>query len=419
MKLLILTLSLAIALAPPVLAAAAKPAGSNPAEYKRADANFYWKGDVLKVDPNAVIIPEGGYTRQGDFYLLGGKKKNPAVVYVQVVNDWIEPITPPGAVSMGVPSDAIQIREPHGDVQVAFPSAPATFLPVQDGMTLANGSVIKTGAWGTVAVVFGGVASARLIPHSAAAVQQTLTPGLRSTEIDLTRGAVFSKVGKPLGEKEDYTVHTPFGVAAARGTDFVSIAMPARTDVWIAEGTVDMTQPGGTMVGQISADGSGPLKIIRFPLMPDAHNAMMASAETMTTAMNFIPLVNQKVIQLRARLARGEKLSDAETKYLSLIKKVPCLIKLVLVPPPPPPPPPAKPPAAPKTPPQLSPGAITVRAKPAAPSSNATNSTTGKNGKTQAKAAPAAPAPVFPVATNAPPVLQVPADSQTPTMTIP
>jgi len=384
MKSLILLLSLAAVFVSPALAAT--PAAVKSTEYKRADTNFYWKGDVLKVDPNAIIIPEGGYTQQNDSYFITGRKKARKVVYAQVMNDWIEPITPPNATSLGVPANVMQIREPQGDVQVAFPSAPATFLPVQDGMTVDNGSVVKTGANSTVAVVFGGVASARLIPNSIAAVQQALTPGLRSTEIDLTRGAIFSKVGKPIGEKEDYSIHTPFGAAVARGTDFVSVAMPSRTDVWIAQGTVQLSRPNGPMVGQISADGSGPLKIIRYPLMPDAHDAMMANAETMTAAMNFIPMANQKVKELRARLARGEKLNDAEMKYLGLIKKVPCLMKLVLVPP-----------SSPGTALVTSPAAaVTTTTNPAAPS-NITASTT----------------------TNASPVLPAPPAQQTSNTTVP
>ncbi len=302
-------------------------------EYKRSDANFYWKGDVLKVYPNAVIIPADGYTVKGESYFpVFTKKKAPRDVYVQVINDWIEPITPPDMPkSLGVASDAMQIREPQGDVQVALPTAPANFIPATNGMTIPNGTVVKTGANGTAAVLFGGVNSARLIPNSEAAMQQTVTPQLRSTEIDLTVGAVFSKVGQRVGEKQDYKVHTPFGVAAARGTDFVSVAMPARTDVWIAQGTVQLDQPDGKMVGMVKSEGTGALKIVRFPVMTDPHQAMMASSETMTAAMNFIPMVNQKIKALRDKVATGGKMSPTEQDYLGRIKKVPCLIKLALV----------------------------------------------------------------------------------------
>jgi hypothetical protein len=318
------------------------------AEYKRTDANFYWRGDVLKVDPSAVIIPAGDYTQKDGSYYILAHQKAPREIYVQVINDWVEPITPPDMpASLGVAPDAMQIREPRGDVQVALPSAPANFTAATEGMTLPNGSVIKTGADGTAAVLFGGVNSARLIPNSQAAVQQTVTPQLRSTEVDLRAGAVFSKVGLRPGEKQDYQVHTPFGVAAAKGTDFVSVAMPARTDVWIAQGIVRLDQPDGKVVGTVSSEGTGGLKIIRFPIMTDMRQAMMASAETMTAAMNVIPMVNVKVKSLRDRMAQGLSLTPREKDYLGRIKKVPCLIKLALVEPPPPPAPAPKPVAPP------------------------------------------------------------------------
>jgi hypothetical protein len=326
-------------------AAFAKPAVKE-AEYKRSDTNFYWKGDVLKVEPSAVILPLATFTQQGDSYFMKPAKKAPKHIYVMVLNEWIEPLTPPDMTPLVVAPDAMQIREPQGDVQVALPSAPATFTPVTDKMTVPNGSVIKTGADGTAAVLFGGVNSARLIPNSAAAVQQTVTPQLRTTEIDLTRGGVFSKVGQIVGVKQDYKVHTPFGIAAARGTDFVSVALPARTDVWIAQGTVQLDQIDGKAVGSISAEGTGALKIIRYPLMPDAHATMMASAETMTAAMNFIPLANVKMKALHERMDKGEKMTPQELDYMGRIKKVPCLIKLTLVEPAPPATPPATAPAA-------------------------------------------------------------------------
>lgn len=302
------------------------------AEYKRSDTNFYLKSDVLKVDPSAVILPASQLTKKGDSYFLTPEKKAPKEIYLQVANDWIEPITPPNMpASLSVPSNAMQIRELQGDVQVALPSAPANFIPAKEGMTIPNGAVVKTGVNGTVAVLFGGVDSARLIPNSEAAVQQTVTSKLRSTEVDLTVGAVFSKVGQRVGEKEDYKVHTPFGVAAARGTDFVTVAMPSRTDVWVAEGTVQLNQPDGKMVGEVKAEGTGALKIIRFPVMTDPHQTMMADAETMTDAMNIIPMVNVKTKALRAKMSNGIKLSATEKDYMDRIEKVPCLIKLALV----------------------------------------------------------------------------------------
>ncbi len=136
------------------------------AEYKRADANCYGKGDVARAHPGAVILPQGGYVKTGDSYFFTPKIRAPKELYVETLADWIEPITPPDMpASLGVAPDAMQIREPQGDVQVALPSAPASFAAVTDGMTVPNGAVLKTGADGTAAVLFGGVDSARLIPE--------------------------------------------------------------------------------------------------------------------------------------------------------------------------------------------------------------------------------------------------------------
>ena len=71
-------------------------------------------------------------------------------------------------------------------------------------MALPNGAVVKTGADGTAAVLFGGVDSARLMPNSSAAVQQTVTAQSRSVEVDLTAGGVFSKVGTQVGVAGTY-----------------------------------------------------------------------------------------------------------------------------------------------------------------------------------------------------------------------
>ncbi len=322
------------------------------AEYKRSDADYYLKADVLKADPTAVIIAQGNYTQKGDSYFIVPKIKAPKEIYIQVLKDWVEPITPPDEpLSLGVAPDAMQIREPQGDVQVAYPSAPATFLPATNGLTIPNGSIIKTGANGTAAILFGGVDSARLIPNSQISVEQSVTADFRTTKLDLTSGAVFSKVGQRIGEKQDYTVHTPYGVAAARGTDFVTVALPTRTDVWVAQGTVQLTQPDGTVVGTVKSEGTGALKIIRFPVSPDANQALMASAQTMTTAFDFIPTVNLKLKALRDKVAAGTPLTDREQDYLKRIKEIPCLIKLALVETPPPAPVVVPPPAAPTPPP--------------------------------------------------------------------
>ena len=316
------------------------------AEYKRSDTNFYPKGDIVKTHPTAVIIAAARVTQKDDSYFFTPLKKAPKEMYVESLNDWIEPITPPDMpASLGVPPDAMQIREPQGDVQVALPSAPANFTPVTNGMTLPNGAVVKTGEGGTAAVLFGGVDSARLMPNSAAAVQQTVTAQSRSAEVDLTAGGIFSKVGTQVGVKGNYEVHTPFGNAGAAGGDFVTITTAAHTDVWVAQGTVYLENPDSKIAETTTSTGTGPLKIMRLPQITDPQLSAQADVETLTMALNFIPLANQKIKALHDKKASGTALTANEESYLKRIKEVPCLIKLALVEPPAPPPAPIPAPA--------------------------------------------------------------------------
>jgi biopolymer transport protein ExbD len=328
----------ATALAAPVRAMEDAPAGGEVppspagAKYQRDGTSFYGKGDVARAHPSAVILAPGGFTQSGDAYFFKPKTKAPKSLYIETVTDWVEPITPPDMpASLGVPPDAMQVREPQGDVEVALPSAPANFVPVTPNMTLPNGAVLKTGADGTAAVLFGGVDSARLMPNSAAAVQQTVAPQSRSAEVDLTTGGVFSKVGTQVGVKGEFEVHTPGGNAVAQGGDFVTIVANGRTDVWTANGSVQLNAPDGKKGPVSVANGVGPLKVMRLPAIADPHASFLADTETLSQILNFIPLANQKIKALRAKKDSGAALTANEEAYLARLKQVPCVMKLALV----------------------------------------------------------------------------------------
>jgi biopolymer transport protein ExbD len=306
-------------------------------EYKRADANFYARGDVLRSDPGAVILPSTAFAQNGDSYTFVPKKKAPGVIYLETSSDWVEPITPPtmpGAspAALNIAPDAMQVREPRGDVQAAMPGAPTAFTPVTNGMTLPNGAVIKTGANSTAAILFGGVDSARLMPNSEAAVQQTVTATARSAEVDLTVGGVFSKVGTQIGVTSDFQVHAPpYGNAIAPAGDFAALITGNRLDVWAEQGAVELLQPDGRKVGSVSGDGTGPLKLIRFPAIADSAQSLQADSDSLTAILNFIPVADQKIAALRAKAAAGTPLTVTEEAYLARIKHVPALLKLALV----------------------------------------------------------------------------------------
>jgi hypothetical protein len=332
------TAVLAVALAAPL---SAEPPDDT-SEYKQDDTNFYLKSEVLRANPDAVVLSADAVTDIGGSYLVPAKRHPARIIYLQQARDWIEPITPPNMPkTLDIPPTAMQVRELHGNVEVALPTAPADFHSIDSGTALPDGSVLKTGDNASVAVLFGGVDSVRLAPNSQAAVQMMVTTGHRDAEVDIQDGIVFSKVGQRVGEKESYEVKTPFGTASAHGTDFVTVVLPQRVDVWVAEGTVGLESPIG-QTESASVVGNGPFKVMRFPAAPNEAQALVESAESLTAILNFIPMANQKLEALGDRTHDGDKLTPNEKDYISRIRKIPALIKLALVgseePPPGPPP---------------------------------------------------------------------------------
>ena len=309
--------------------------GAAESEYKMTSPDLYLRAAVLKANPRAVILKAKKVRRAGDSYFITHAGKPASEVYVETTRDWLEPVTPPDMpASLGVAPNVMQIREPQGDVQVAPPEGPDNFGPATEGMPIVNGTVVRTGNDGTAAVLFGGINSARLAPNSVMMVQQTVTAALRTTRIVLRSGMLFSKVGLSKGARQDYQVSTPHASVAVKGTDFACVVLPDRTEVYLAQGTVQFSQPGGQKIATMHATGTGELKFARYPQIEDARRASEATSETVTSLFNFIPKVDLKIKTLRNQVTQGIKLNPAETKYLGLIKEIPCLEKLELVAPP-------------------------------------------------------------------------------------
>jgi biopolymer transport protein ExbD len=340
--------------------ARSKPPGSKEVEYKRADSNFYFTRDVKASDPDAVILPETSFRQQDSSYFYVPRRKAPHEIYVKEMVDWLEPVTPPSMPltpeGLGIAPDAMQIREPQGDVTVALPDKPSNFFPATNRMSLPDGAIVKTGDDGTTAVLLGGINSLRLAPNSQASVEQTVTPDLRSTRVDLKAGAAFSKVGLRPGAEQDYEVRTEAGTVKVKGTDFLTVVGVDHTNVFLVQGVVEFDGPDGQRLALAKSNGSGEPQIIQSELAArGGKGAPPPVIGEATLAFDFIPTVNVKVKALREKEAAGTTLTPEEKQYLSLLRRVPVLIKLSLVEPPPPPalepaastaPPPAIEPAA-------------------------------------------------------------------------
>lgn len=131
---------------------------------------------------------------------------------------WSEPVTSPDGHAPSVGLNAMVLVEVRGEVTIK--SANGEEKHVTSGTPVPSGASVITSDKSSAAVFMGGVNSARLLPNTDVKVTQNLAGTVRHTVIDLDSGTVFSRVGHRVGETQDYSVKTPEGVAAARGTEF-------------------------------------------------------------------------------------------------------------------------------------------------------------------------------------------------------
>ncbi|MCE0498986.1 MAG: FecR domain-containing protein [Methylacidiphilales bacterium] len=177
---------------------------------------------------------------------------------------WSEPVTPPNGHPPPIAIDEMKLVDVQGTVTVGMPDG-ATKTG-ENGMVIPSGATVKTDDKASSAAIFvGGVDSARLLPGTNVSITHNLDGAVRHTKIDLREGTVFSRVGRRAGEKEDYSVSTPEGIAAARGTDF---AVCCRQDgsghdpiyVYVMKGVVTVSVNGNivmTLTGNGSQVGMG------------------------------------------------------------------------------------------------------------------------------------------------------------------
>lgn len=316
---------------------------SSLAIYQPVSQQIALESDVKKIDANAIIVRAKDYKEENGRYIIQPSAGvDAAEIWLEKTGDWIEPVSTPDPDDIpSISPQQIKIVELKGKAQVLFPEK-STPVRAKNGLVLTDGSVVKTDANSTVAVFFGGVNSIRLAPQTEVEINQVLTSGKRKTIVDLHTGFIFSKVGKRAGEVQDFKVRTTLGVASAVGTDFVTVKLADRMDVWIAEGKVELASPDGQKIAEAAADPSNPLQIIRTPAVSDPAASVTADSETIGAAINLIPQINVKLNVIREKQKKGRRLSPLEVTYLGRLHTISWLVKAqkyVPAPPPPPEPP--------------------------------------------------------------------------------
>jgi hypothetical protein len=274
--------------------------------------------DIQRLEPDALIIRAGDHVRVGNGHAVRkDAARGKSSVYLEIIGDWIEPVV--AAPSPGI----IRLALVQGTVEAAPPGQPEAFAPVAVGTELAPGTFLRTGPDSQAAVTLGNRSTARFIAGTTGQIEFATTPeGTERTRLKLKGGAVFSRI-KSFNKDVDYQVQTPLAIAAARGTDFVTVALPTVTDVWIAEGTVELLTPEGQSIGRVSADEPGALKIIRSPAAPDVPADVAANTLTMSVAMSLIPSLNQNASEYRA----ATQPTPEQIAYLGEVRRVSYYIK--------------------------------------------------------------------------------------------
>jgi len=183
---------------------------------------------------------------------------------------WAEPITPPSGNPPTVGIDQMKLVAVHGPVTLKLPNGETK--TGSNGMIVPSGTSITTADKGSAAVFMGGVDSVRLLPDTQAKVTQKLNGSTRQSNVDLKVGTIFSRVGHRPGEAQDFQVHTPEGVAAARGTSFsVTVTTTGGHEVTICatqEGVVTLTDSSNGHVITITPLNSGQVSIGSIPGLP-------------------------------------------------------------------------------------------------------------------------------------------------------
>jgi hypothetical protein len=208
---------------------------------------------------------------------------------------WAEPITPPSGTAPTVGIDEMKLVAVHGPVTLTLPNGEKK--SAADGMLIPSGTSIATTENSSAAVFMGGVDSARLLPNTQAKVSQNLNGSTRKTNIDVKSGTIFSRVGHRPGEKQDYEVRTPEGVAAARGTSFaVSVTTASGHEVTVCatqDGVVTLTDSSNGHVITVTPMNSGQISIGSIPGLPintlrDIFVAFLSALQQFNTNMQAI-----------------------------------------------------------------------------------------------------------------------------------
>lgn len=231
------------------------------------------------------------------------------------VRFWAEPITPPSGRLPKVGRNQMKLVEVRGPVTVKLPNGRSA--RARNGMIIPTGSSVRTTSGSSAAVFIGGVNSARLTENSTAKFNNRYSDGLQKTTVDLSRGTVFSKVGRQSGTRQDFKVRTPVGIAAAKGTDYATMYRSNNMYVFVVAGRVVMFDNQFNFLGEASTSRPGQVSFISTDDLSDTEYQSL-----LNEIINLAEQNNSKVNTILSKMARGIPLTSEETDYLASVPTV-------------------------------------------------------------------------------------------------
>ena len=295
-----------------------------PAAYEPIPGEPFWlETDVAQQFPSEPIIRSSDYLKQGTTYFVSpSDKTQAAIAWIEADGQWLEPRKPADSAK----PDNMVLSSRSAPLDVVGPDGKTLDMSL-NGAVIPEGSTVTTKD-GWAAITLGALNTLHLMPGASATLSMKNETGKMATLIKLKSGGVFSKVGKRDGLAQDYRIQTPQGIAAARGTDFVTLALPARMEVWIAEGIVDVMDTQGNKVGEVAASNDKALKVLRNPAITDPAENAKANAAIMTAAFGFVGQANTTNLGIQKKVSEGLARTPEEEAFQKETIPVKFLIKV-------------------------------------------------------------------------------------------
>ncbi len=234
----------------------------------------------------------------------------------------------PAAIPVALPSSGVgviarpspaagEIVAAKGGEEVLF-VAERSWRPALITQAVLAGDTLRTGAIGTLALLFSDRTQMRVGRNSTLVVKAAAAAG--PTELSLTEGAVWARAQRGGGA---VIIDTPAATTAIRGTDWSVSVDGARTTLTVFEGVVEMTNPQGTLTisageAAVATIGGAPTRV--YGVNP-TDRQQMHFYRTLRGVFDMLPaspLGRREMRAVRARLEAIPPAARSAEEWLTL-----------------------------------------------------------------------------------------------------